>query len=173
MKVLTILAALVAMWLLAGCGEPTAAPVDTVAAPEQAIAPEAPLPPVLPVVDVAAAQALLTPDETVEGVDFDVAGSTTMTGAVVGYKSTAYAVPVLAGQTLTVTLEPKDNTNLYINVLDVANATGEAVHQGDMAGPKASFMAANDGVYLVRPYQFRAVARRGTESAYSILVERK
>jgi hypothetical protein len=173
MKVLTILTASVAICLLAGCGEQAAAPVAPAAAPERAAVPEAPLEPVLPVVDVAAAQALLTDDETVEVVDFDVAGSRTVTGAVIGYKSTAYAVPVLAGQTLTVSLEPKDNTNLYINVLDVANTTGEAVHQGDLAGPKASFMAANDGVYLVRPYQFRAIARLGAESAYSILIERK
>jgi len=80
---------------------------------------------------------------------------------------------VLAGQTLTVTLEPVGNTNLYVNVHDVANATGEAVHQGDMAVATASFVAANDGVYLVRPWQFRAIARRDTESAYSIVIERK
>jgi len=177
MRIFAILAATGAMAALGACGEQASVPVapadKSPAGAALPTVPEVAAPAVLPTVDVAAAQALLTDDETVEAVNFDLVGSTTVTGSVVGYKTKVYAVPVLAGQTLTVTLEPVGNTNLYVNVHDVANATGEAVHQGDMAGATASFVAANDGVYLVRPWQFRAIARRDTESAYSIVIERK
>ena len=172
MNYVTILAA--ATVGLAACSpspsEP--APAD---APSPAAAPAAAAPPpsqavVLPTVDMTAAKARVTPETTVEAVTLSGDGETTVTGEVRGYEAPAYVIPVAAGQTLKVTFKP-GNTNLYMNVFDVADQ-GVAAHRGDVDGEEAVIEAKADGTYMIQPYQVRATARRGETGSYSIVISR-
>ncbi|MBT9473266.1 MAG: hypothetical protein V4514_21895 [Pseudomonadota bacterium] len=157
-----------------GPAQPAAAPKDASAeAPPAAEAPApAPAAVTLPTVDTAAVQARLTPDNTLEALTFEAAGSTTASGAIKGYKAPVYAVPVAAGQTLTVAFKPS-NTSQYMNVTDAADTTGAAVHRGEVDGADASLTAAKDTIYLLQPFMVRAAARRGESGTFEISVTRK
>ena len=154
---------------LAGCGQradgPAEAPAEVPAASAAAPAPVA----VAPAVDQAALKGLLSPDETLEVLTLDATGAASASGEVKGYKATVYAVPVAQGQTLSVTFEPS-NTNLYMNVVDAADTSGAAAHRGEVDGPQASIAAAKAGVYLIKPFQPRATARRGESGTFKLAV---
>lgn len=156
---------------LAACNGPAEPAKETAAAPAAPTAP-APVVVTLPVVDTAAVQAGLTPDNSLEVLTFAPAGSTTAAGAINGYKAPVYAVPVAAGQTLVVAFKPS-NTSQYMNVVDAADATGAAVHRGEVDGPNASLTVAKDTVYLLKPFMVRAAARRGESGTYEITATRK
>jgi hypothetical protein len=126
----------------------------------------------LPDSDVAGAQALLSPDETLEVLTFADPGSTITSGTVIGYQSTAYAVPVAAGQTLRVVFEPA-SANLYMNVVDTVDHSGAAVHRGETDGSVAIIRAPRDMTYLIRPFQPRAMARRNESGQYTLTVSRE
>ncbi|MCX7586953.1 PPC domain-containing protein [Phenylobacterium sp. 58.2.17] len=163
------LAAAAAAFALAGCGQqaakPAEAPAEVPAAPAAAPAPVA----VAPAVDQAALKGLLSPDETLEVLSLDASGAASASGEVKGYKTTVYAVPVAQGQTLSVTFEPS-NTNLYMNVVDAADTSGAAAHRGEVDGPNASVTAPKAGVYLIKPFQPRATARRGESGTFKLAV---
>lgn len=74
-------------------------------------------------IDAAAAQALLSCDETLQSITLDETGPTTVTGEVAGYRSTAWAVAVGAGRALSVRFEPS-NTHLYMKIADTADPGG-------------------------------------------------
>ena len=126
----------------------------------------------LPAVDTTAVQARLTPDNTLEVLNFDAVGTTTASGEIKGYKAPVYAVPVAAGQTLVVAFKSA-NTSLYMNVTDAADASGAAVHRGEVDGPNATLTAAKDTTYLLQPFMVRAAARRGESGPFEITVTRK
>jgi hypothetical protein len=127
----------------------------------------------LPAVDVTTIQASLGPDETLALVKFDGSSdSRTERGTVDGYATTVWAVPVAAGQTLSVSLV-SGSSNLYCNVRDARDASGAAVHRGELDGPEASIVARESTVYLVQPFQPRAVARRGSKSDYRLTITRR
>ncbi|MEO1092336.1 MAG: hypothetical protein AAFX81_17070 [Pseudomonadota bacterium] len=128
--------------------------------------------PPLPPADTAAAEALIGPDETLQVLEFAQDGSTTVTGTVDGYRSTAYAVPVASAQTLTVTFQPASQ-NLYMNVQNAADPSGAAVHRGEVDGPTSSLIAPEAGTYVIRPFQPRASARRGETVTYTITIARQ
>ncbi len=157
---------------LAACNGP-AQPAATKEA-SAAATPAAPAPVVvtLPVVDVAAVKASLAPDDTLEALTFEPTGTTSASGAIKSYKAPVYAVPVAAGQTLTVAFKPS-NTSQYLNVVDAADTTGAAVHRGEVDGPDASLTADKDTVYLLKPFLVRAAARRGESGTFEITVTRK
>ena len=166
---LSLTLAAAAALALVGCGQQATKPAEAPAeAPAAAPAPP-PAPVVAPVVDQAALKALLSPDETLEVVTLDPAGAASVSGEVKGYKAPVYAVPVAAAQTLIVTFEPS-NTNLYVNVVDSADTSGAAVHRGEVDGPKARVTAAKAGVYLIKPFQPRATARRGESGTFKLAV---
>lgn len=167
---LSLTLAAAAALALVGCGRQATKPAE---APAEAPA-AAPAPPpapvaVAPVVDQAALKALLSPDETLEVVTLDPAGAASVSGEVKGYKAPVYAVPVAAAQTLIVTFEPS-NTNLYVNVVDSADTSGAAVHRGEVDGPKARVTAAKAGVYLIKPFQPRATARRDEAATFKLTI---
>jgi hypothetical protein len=172
-NILSLTLATAAALALAGCGQqaakpaeaPAEAPVAAAPAPAPAPAPVA----AAPAIDKAALQGLMTPDDTLEVVTLDATGAANATGEVKGYKAPVYAVPVGAGQTLSVTFEPS-NTNLYVNVVDAADTSGAAVHRGEVDGPKVSVTAAKAGVYLIKPYQPRATARRDESGTFKLAV---
>lgn len=167
---LSLTLAAAAALTLAACGQQAAKPPEAPAEAPAAAPPPAPAPvAAAPAVDQAALKGLLTPDETLEVVTLDATGAASATGEVKGYKAPVYAVPVGAGQTLSVTFEPS-NTNLYVNVVDSADTSGAAVHRGDVDGPKASVTAAKAGVYLIKPYQPRATARRDESGSFKLAV---
>ena len=127
---------------------------------------------VLPAADAAAAQRLLSPDETLKTLSFPPSGSTTVSGRFTGYASPAYAVPVAARQTLVVTMEsPSDNA--YFNVHDAADSSGAAVFRGEVDGRTARISAPADITYVIRPFQPRAMARRNETASYSFTIERR
>ena len=159
---------------LAACSGPAQPAKETAAEATPAAPAAAPAPAVvtLPVVDTATVQARLTPDNTLEVLTFAPAGTTTASGEIKGYKAPVYAVPVAAGQTLTVAFKPS-NTSQYLNVVDAADTTGAAVHRGEVDGPDASLTADKDTVYLLKPFLVRAAARRGESGTFEITVTRK
>jgi hypothetical protein len=174
---------MIALLALGACGGEAPTPGETAStpAPAEPAAPVAPPPAAtpapspgatLPAIDEVAIKASLSPDETFEAVDFEAMGVTTREGTVEGDKAKVWAVPVARGQTLVVTFEPS-TSNLYMNVSDAADASGAAIFIGEQAGKKAEILAANDATYLIKPYQPRAMARRGEKGSYKLTIERK
>lgn len=149
-----------------GSTSSTPAPSSTSGAPVHAAAKG------LPAVDTAAAQALLSPDQTLQTVSFAETGTTTISGRIVGYTSVAYAVPARAGQTLTVVISTA-STSAYFNVKDVRDQSGAAVHRGEMDGAKATIAVPADTTYVIDPYLVRAVARRGSAADYTLTISRQ
>lgn len=172
MNYITLLAA--ATVGLAACSpspsEPASAPADAPSPAATTASPALHQAAALPAVDMAAAKARVTPETTVEAVPLSGDGETTVTGEVRGYEAPAYVIPLAAGQTLKVRFKP-DNTNLYMNVFDVADP-GVAAHRGDVDGEEAVIQAQADGTYMIQPYQVRATARRGESGSYSIVISR-
>ena len=105
-------------------------------------------------------------------VGLPAVGSTSLAGRVEGYKTVAYAVPVAAGQTLTVELK-SDSSNAYFNIQDVTDSSGFAVFNGNSGARIARLTATNDVTYVIRPFQQRAGARRGEAFEYTFLVDRR
>ncbi|MFO1156576.1 MAG: hypothetical protein U1E43_07350 [Rhodospirillales bacterium] len=126
----------------------------------------------LPAVNTAAAQALLSPDQTLQTVDFPETGTTTVAGRIEGNKSVAYAVPARAGQKLTVTMTTS-STSAYFNIKDVRDQSGAAVHRGDVDGPNATISVPADTTYLIDPYLVRAAASRDSTADYTLTISRK
>lgn len=156
---------------LAACGqaENKAAEVTAPApAPAAAVAPPAAS---LPAVDAENARQFATGEDTFEALTFDRSGATTVKGVVRGDAAPVYAVPVAAGQTLTVTFVPA-NTNLYINVSDAADHSGAALHRGEVDGQTATLKAERDMTFVITPYQPRAMARRNETGEFSLTVAR-
>lgn len=127
--------------------------------------------PILPVTDTASARALISPDETMESLDFPAVGSTQVSGTVDGYKHPAYLVPVAEGQTLTVVLE-SPSYNAYFNVHEATDSSGFAVFNGNSGERTARLVAPAAMTYVIRPFQPRASARRNEQVPYRITVER-
>ena len=126
----------------------------------------------LPSIDTAAAQRLLSPDETLQSLNFAATGSQTVTGLIAGRQSPSYAVPVRAGQQLDVTMDtPSDSA--WFNIQDVRDQSGAAVFAGEAtAAHYGSIRAARDTTYVIRPYLNRGVARRGESANYTLKIER-
>ena len=126
----------------------------------------------LPSIDTAAAQRLLSPDETLQSLNFAESGSQVVSGRIVGRQSPSYAVPVRAGQQLDVTMDtPSDSA--WFNIQDVRDQSGAAVFAGEAtAAHYGSVRAASDTTYVIRPYLNRGVARRGESANYTLKIER-
>ncbi|MCA9410786.1 MAG: META domain-containing protein [Candidatus Omnitrophica bacterium] len=122
-------------------------------------------------VDVEGAKSLLSPDETLKVLDIPVGkGEVLKDMKIQGYKSDAFAVAVPAGNRLRVELKT-DNTSTYFNVHDTRDQSGAAIHRGDIDGPIAVINATEPVTYLIRPYLYRAAARRGETSDYTLWVD--
>ncbi len=126
----------------------------------------------LPSIDTAAAQRLLSSDETLQTLNLPATGGQTVSGRVEGYRSVTYAIPLRAGQTLDVTMDtPSDSA--YFNIQDVRDQSGAAVFAGEAAVARyASIRAGADTTYVIRPFLNRGVARRGTSADYTLKIER-
>lgn len=161
--------------LVAACsgGSGGGGTTPAVAAPSTPVA-QAPavVPKGLPPVNTSAAQALLSPDQVLQTIDFPEAGSKTVSGRIEGSKSTAYAVPAKAGQTLTVTMTTS-SSSAYFNVRDVRDQSGAAIHRGEIDGQKATISVPVDTTYLIDPFLVRAVARRGSTADYTLTITRQ
>lgn len=178
MKRLSLLA-LALSATLAGCAYqkpagPTVAvqpqtPTTTLAPASAAAAPIAGL----PKLDLAAAKGLLTPDETLQTLDFPETGAKTLSGRIVGYKTAVYALPIRKGQRLDVTMDTK-SSSAYFNIQDVKDTSGAALFAGETAATNTAVVrASEDATLLLRPYLNRAVARRGSSADYTFKIERK
>jgi hypothetical protein len=158
--------------VLAACQKPADPPAN---APETApTAPHetsAPQPKPLPPVDTVNAQQFVNGQSVLTPVVFDRTGSTTVEGVVAGDTAPIYAVPVAAGQTLTVAFKSA-STNLYVNVSDANDHSGAALHRGDVDGPTATLKADRDMTFVIAPFQPRATARRGETARFRLTVSR-
>ena len=125
----------------------------------------------LPAADAAAAQRLISPDETLQTLSFPAVGSTTVSGNIDGYKTRVYLVPIAKGQTLTVTLQ-SPSSNAYFNIHDAADSSGLAVFNRNSGERTARLTAPADMTYVIRPFQPRASARRNEQVPYSFMVSR-
>jgi hypothetical protein len=127
----------------------------------------------LPIVDTAAAQRALSPDETLQTLDFPESGTKTLSGRIDGYKSVSYALPIRKGQRLEVTMDTK-STSAYFNIQDVKDSSGAALFAGEASGTNTALIrATTDTTYLLRPYLNRAYARRGSSADYTFKIERQ
>jgi 2-keto-3-deoxy-6-phosphogluconate aldolase len=127
----------------------------------------------LPQVDMAAAQRILSPDETLQTLDFPETGTKTVSGRIEGYKSVAYALPIRKGQRLEVTMDTK-STSAYFNIIDTKDTSGAALFAGELSGTNTALIrATEDATYILRPYLNRAVARRGSSADYTFKIERQ
>ena len=127
----------------------------------------------LPPVDTAAAQRLLSPDETLQTLDFPESGTRTLSGRIEGYKSVIYALPIRKGQRLEVTMDTK-SSSAYFNIQDVKDPSGAALFAGELSGTNTALIRATaDTTYVLRPYLNRAVARRGSTADYTFKIERQ
>lgn len=99
-------------------------------------------------------------------------GSIKVQGIIRGYKHNVYAVTIGAGETLTVTFETQ-STSAYFNLIDAADASGAAIHRGDVAGKVAKVTAVAPKTYLVQPYIVRAAARRDSTARYAFTIARQ
>lgn len=158
--------------LLAACQKPAtetadmSEPTPTAAAQNAASQPN-PLPPV----DTVNAQQFVIGKSVLTPVAFDRTGSTTVEGVVAGETAPVYAVPVAAGQTLTVVLKSA-SANLYVNVSDATDHSGAALHRGEVDGSTATLKADRDMTFVIVPFQPRATARRGETAPFSLTVSR-
>ena len=126
---------------------------------------------ILPAADISSAEALISPDETLESLTFPVTGSIQVNGTINGYKHPAYLVPVAKGQTLTVILE-SPSYNAYFNVHEATDSSGFAVFNGNFGERTARLEAPTAMTYVIRPFQPRASARRNEQVPYRLTVER-
>lgn len=155
--------------LLAACEQAESAREPT--APTAASQTEAPQPRPLPSLDTANAQQFVASQNVLTPIVFDRTGSTTVEGVVTGDTAPVYAVPVAAGQTLTVAFK-STSTNLYVNVSDATDHSGAALHRGEVDGPTATLKADRDMTFVITPFQPRATARRGETAPFSLTVSR-
>ena len=162
-------ASLIAAWQETPERSPASAPASAPAEPAPA---PAPIVATLPAVDTVKAEAFTRPGNPLVPLDFPYGGDLTVTGKVIGYDAPVYAIPVAAGQTLEIAFQTA-SSNLYINVSDVADTSGEALHRGETDGPNATLKAERDTTFVITPYQPRAMARRGESADFSLVVSRK
>ncbi|AHF05439.1 hypothetical protein MARPU_06295 [Marichromatium purpuratum 984] len=117
-------------------------------------------------------QRLLGPDETlVEVQSPSRSGPVYLQGRIDGYASPAYAVRSAPGERLVVTMESASQ-NAYFNVHDSSDSRGSAVFRGEFEGRTATLEASAPTVWLIRPFQPRASARRGERIDFSIRISR-
>jgi hypothetical protein len=127
----------------------------------------------LPSVDTAAAQRILSPDETLQTLDFPASGTKTVSGRIQGYKTVAYALPVSKGQRLEVQMDTP-SSSAYFNIYDAKDTSGAALFAGEREGTNTALIrVAEDATYVIRPYLVRAVARRGSSANYTFKIERQ
>jgi len=113
----------------------------------------------------------LSQDETLRRLSVPANGSLTVRGTISGYKHDVYAVSIAAGDTLSVRFDTR-STSAYFNLIDAGDASGAAIHRGDVDGKSASVKAARPMTYLIQPYIVRAAARRGEKAQYSFAITR-
>ena len=136
------------------------------AAPEAAAVPGT-----LPTVDMAAAQAAAVGSVPLQVLEFSPSGTRSLTSRIRGDAAPAYAVPVAAGQTLTVVFRSANHAATF-NLMDTANPA-EAVHRGSVEGNIVAVKPARATTYVIVPFTERAVARRGTVATFTLTITRE
>ncbi|KXX65403.1 hypothetical protein [Marichromatium gracile] len=114
---------------------------------------------------------LLGPDETLVEVQANGAEPLRLEGRIEGYAGPAYAIRSAPGERLEITLESASD-NVYFNVHDAADGSATAVFRGEFEGRTATLTATAPTVWLIRPFQPRASARRGERIDFSIRITR-
>ena len=126
----------------------------------------------LPAPNIAGARQLISPDETLNVLKFPTVGSKRVKGIIDGYRHPAYLVPMAQGQTLTVTLTSPSG-NAYFNIHDAADASGQAVFNGNTGERTGRLTARTAMSVVIRPFQPRASARRKERAPFTLTMERR
>ena len=126
----------------------------------------------LPAPNIAGARQLISQNETLNVLKFPTVGSRRIKGLIDGYRHPAYLVPLAQGQTLTVILN-SPSANAYFNIHDAADASGQALFNGNTGERTARLTAPAALTVLIRPFQPRASARRKEHVPYGLSVERR
>ncbi len=140
-------------------------------APPAALDAAAATPGSLPTVDLDAAQAAATGSFPLQVLEFSPSGTRSLTSRIRGDAAPAYAVPVAAGQTLTVVFRSPNHAATF-NLMDTANPA-EAVHRGSVEGNIVAVKPARATTYVIVPFTERAVARRGTVTTFTLTITRE
>ncbi len=141
------------------------------ASPAAPDAPVATAPATLPMVDMAAAQAAAMGNFPLQVLEFSPSGTRSLTSRIRDDGAPAYAVPVAAGQTLTVVFRSPIHAATF-NLMDTANPA-EAVHRGSVEGNIVAVKPAQATTYVIVPFTERAVARRGTVATFTLTITRE
>ena len=149
---------------VAACEAPPASP--EAAAPQAAAMPGG-----LPEVDMEAVRAAAMGHSPVQLLQFSPRGTRALASRIRGDGAPAYAVPVAAGQTLTIVFRSPIHAASF-NVMDVASPQ-EAVHRGSVEGNIAALKPARPTTYVIVPFTERAVARRGTVANFTLTITRE
>jgi hypothetical protein len=137
------------------------------AAPEAA----ATTPATLPTVDMEAARASAVGAVPLQVLEFSPSGTRSLTSRIRDDGAPAYAVPVAAGQTLTVVFRSPIHAATF-NLMDTANPA-EAVHRGSVEGNIVAVKPARATTYVIVPFTERAVSRRGTVATFTLTITRE
>jgi hypothetical protein len=129
------------------------------------------VPGTLPTVDMEAARAAAMGAVPLQVLEFNLRGTRSLTSRIRGDTAPAYAVPVAAGQTLTVDFRSSNHAATF-NLMDTANPA-EAVHRGSVEGNIVAVKPARDTTYVIVPFTERAIARRGTVATFTLTVTRE
>lgn len=145
---------------VAACEAPPAAPEAAAVAPGT-----------LPMVDMEAARAAAMGSVPLQVLEFSLSGTRSLTSRIRGDAAPAYAVPVAAGQTLTVVFRSAIHAATF-NLMDTANPA-EAVHRGSVEGNIVAVKPARATTYVIVPFTERAIARRGTVATFTLTITRE
>ncbi len=145
---------------VAACEAPPAAPETAAVAPGP-----------LPMVDMEAARAAAMGNFPLQVLEFSQTGTRSLTSRIRGDAAPAYAVPVAAGQTLTVVFRSAIHAATF-NLMDTANPA-EAVHRGSVEGNIVAVKPTRATTYVIVPFTERAIARRGTVATFTLTITRE
>ena len=128
-------------------------------------------PAALPEVDMEAARAAAVGSVPLQVLEFSPKGTRSLTSRIRGDTAPAYAVPVAAGQTLTVVFRSPVHAATF-NLVDTAHPE-EAVHRGSVDGNIVAVKPARATTYVIVPFTERAVARRDTVALFTLTITRE
>jgi len=108
-------------------------------------------------------------ERTVKPVQFPKGkSSAVIRGRIVGHHYIDYQVPAGAGQRMTVSLKGSNGAN-YFNLLP-PDSQGTAMAMGESLDNRFEGLLPDDGVYAIRVFLYRAAARRGEQSDFTLSV---
>jgi hypothetical protein len=122
--------------------------------------------------NIAAAQWMLSLNQTIETPSFPANGGTLVETSIDGYKTAVYVIGAVKGQTLTVQLD-SESPNVYFDVLETGLGGGsKKIFSTEAACRGARIRAQSDTTYIIRPFLASALADAGATARYTLCINR-